>query len=188
MNRTFKDKNTADAGANKHFVNEHIRAERMMVIDDHGQSLGVLPRLQALAKAQEVHLDLVQVGENDGVPITKLMDYGKFLYAKKKQLNDAKKHQKVIVIKEIKMRPNIGDQDYKTKLGQAAQFFLEGNKVKFTLQFRGREAMMMDDAGSKLFARIGRDLHESNVGSLVEEKDARSNGLWTKIFYVKAKQ
>jgi translation initiation factor IF-3 len=181
-----KEKSSND-GLNKYLVNHQIRADRMMVIDHQGQSLGVVLRSQALARAEEVGMDLVQVGEKDGMPITKLMDYGKFLYMKKKQLGDAKKHQKVIHVKEIKMRPNIGDQDYKTKINQAAQFFLEGDKVKFTLQFRGREATMLEDLGPKLFARIGRDLAERNVGALVEEKDSRSGVLWSKIFYVKGK-
>jgi translation initiation factor IF-3 len=183
-NSSFKEKNTSDS-QNKHYVNEQIRSERVMVIDHQGQSLGVVPRYQALTRAQEVGLDLVQVGEKDGVPITKLMDYGKFLYAKKKQLSDAKKHQKVILVKEIKIRPNIGEQDYKTKVNQAASFFADGNKVKFTLQFRGREAAMMDELGRKLFARITHDLVSS--GSLVEEKDSRGGSLWSKIFYVKGK-
>ncbi len=185
MNKVFnKEKNASEAQNN---VNEQIRAERVMVIDGQGQSLGVLPRFQAIARAQEAGLDLVQVGEKDGVPITKLMDYGKFLYAKKKQLSDAKKNQKIILVKEIKIRPNIGDQDYKTKINQAAEFFLDGNKVKFTLQFRGREATMLDELGHKLFARISRDLAERNVGTLVEEKDSRGGTLWSKIFYVKGK-
>jgi translation initiation factor IF-3 len=181
-----KDRNNNDA-LNKHNVNDQIRCERLMVIDDQGQQLGLLSKAQALGKAYERNLDLVQVGENDGVPIAKLMDYGKFLYAKKKQINDAKKHQKVIVVKELKLRPNIGDQDYKTKLNQAIQFFTEGNKVKFTLQFRGREATMIDSVGPKFFARIVNDLAEKNITGLVEEKDSRSNTLWTKIFFVKGK-
>lgn len=185
MNKNFKDKNAPDAL--KYFVNEQIKADRIVVIDQNGQNLGALPRFQALACAQDSNLDLLQVGEKDGVPIAKLMDYGKFLYSKKKQLADAKKHQTIILVKEVKMRPNIGDQDYKTKVNQAAQFFLDGNKVKFTLQFRGREAMMMEDSGSKLFARIVRDLTERNVGTLAEEKESRGGALWAKIFYVKGK-
>ena len=187
MNRPFnRDRNGADSQG-KHFVNEQIRADRIMVIGDQGQQLGVLSRSQALMRAQEIGLDLVQVGENDGIPIAKMMDFGKFLYAKKKQLTEAKKHQKVIVVKEIKMRPNIGEQDYKTKLMQAVGFFAEGNKVKFTLQFRGREATMMNTVGPKFFERIAQDLNTQNVGSLVEEKDSRSGGFWTKVFYIKAK-
>ncbi len=183
-NKKFKEKNT---DALKYFVNEQIRADRIMVVDQHGQSLGLIPRFQALMKAEEAGLDLVQVGEKDGAPVTKLMDFGKFLYAKKKQLADAKKNQKVVVIKELKMRPQIGEQDYITKLNQAVQFFKDGNKVKFTLQFRGREATMIEDIGPKLFARIMRDLAAKEVGSLVEEKDARSGSFWSKIFYVKGK-
>ena len=185
MNKNFKDKSS---DALKYFVNEKIRADRLMVIDHLGQSLGTLPRSQALMRANEVNLDLVQVGEKDGMPIAKLMDFGKFLYTKKKQLADAKKHQKIILIKEIKMRPNIGDQDYKTKMNQAVQFFLDGNKVKFTLQFRGREAAMMNEIGPKFFAKIVQGLSAQDIGGvLVEEKDNRAGSLWTKIFYVKGK-
>ena len=185
MNKNFKDKSS---DALKYFVNEKIRADRMMIIDHMGQSLGVLSRSQALMRAHEVSLDLVQVGEKDGMPIAKLMDFGKFLYAKKKQLADAKKHQKVVIIKEIKMRPNIGEQDYKTKMNQAESFFVEGNKVKFTLQFRGREAAMMNEVGPKFFAKIVQDLANREIGGLlVEEKDNRAGSLWTKIFYVKGK-
>jgi translation initiation factor IF-3 len=184
VNKDFKDKNS---DALKYFVNEQIRADRIVVIDQNGQNLGSLPRFQALARAQEAGLDLVQVGEKDGAPITKMMDFGKFLYTKKKQLADAKKHQKVILIKEIKIRPNIGEQDYKTKLNQAEGFFRDGNKVKFTMQFRGREAATMDEVGPRFFANILKDLTDRNLGSLVEEKDTRSGSLWTKIFYVKGK-
>ncbi len=186
-NKPFNKNKAPNDALNKHNVNEQIRSERLVVIDDQGQQLGLLPKAQALMKAYEKNMDLVQVGENDGVPIAKFMDYGKFLYAKKKQQADAKKHQKVIVVKEIKMRPNIGEQDYKTKLNQAAQFFADGNKVKFTLQFRGREATMIDEVGPRFFTRILNDLVEKNVGQVVEEKDSRSNMLWTKIFFVKGK-
>ena len=186
-NKPFNKNKAPGDALNKHNVNEQIRSERLVVIDDQGQQLGLLPKAQALMRAYEKNMDLVQVGENDGVPIAKFMDYGKFLYAKKKQQADAKKHQKVIVVKEIKLRPNIGDQDYKTKLNQAAQFFADGNKVKFTLQFRGREATMIDEVGPRFFLRILNDLVEKNVGQVVEEKDSRSNMLWTKIFFVKGK-
>jgi translation initiation factor IF-3 len=185
VNKILKEKNIPEAL--KYSVNERIRAERIMVIDHNGQSLGELPRFQALSRAQEAGYDLVQVGEKDGIPVTKFMDFGKFLYTKKKQTADAKKHQKVILVKELKMRPNIGDQDYKTKLNQAVQFFSEGNKVKFTLQFRGREMTMIEDIGPKFFTRIITDLTEHKVGALAEEKEARGGSLWSKIFYIKGK-
>ncbi|MFA5306818.1 MAG: translation initiation factor IF-3 [Candidatus Babeliales bacterium] len=184
-NKTVKEKNTPEAL--KYSVNERIRADRIMVIDHEGQSLGVIPKFQALARAEELGLDLVQVGEKDNVPVVKMMDFGKFLYTKKKQLGDAKKHQKVIVVKELKMRPHIGDQDYKTKLNQAEQFFKDGNKVKFTLQFRGREMATAEETGRKFFVRIINDLTTRNIGALAEEKEARGGVLWSKIFYVKGK-
>lgn len=182
-----RDKQQANDGSARNFVNEQIRSDKIIVIDHLGQQLGVLPRAQALYRAHDAGLDLVQVGERDGLPVAKFMDYGKVLYTKKKQLSDAKKNQKIIVVKEIKIRPNIGEQDYKTKLNHAIGFFKEGNKVKFTLQFRGREASMMDDVAPRLFARITADLNAHNLGQLVEEKDTRSNMLWTKIFHIKTK-
>lgn len=183
MNKFAKERTNSEAS--KYFVNEQIRAEKLLVITDEGENLGVLSRSRALAAAQESSLDLVQVGEKDSIVVAKIMDFGKFLYEKKKQLCDAKKHQKVIQIKEIKMRPNIGDQDYKTKLNQAVGFFAEGKKVKFTLQFKGREITMMDDLGFKFFSRITNDLSARDVGSLVEEKDSRAGSFWSKIYFVR---
>ena len=184
-NSNNKEKNSE---ALKYSVNEQIRSDKVFIIDQHGVNLGILPKYQALVKAEEAGLDMVQVGEKDGLPIAKFMDFGKFLYSKKKQLADSKKHQKIIVVKEIKMRPNIGEQDYKTKLNQVVQFFKEGNKVKFTLQFRGREATMVDEVGPRFFARIAQDLAALGVGALLEEKESRSAMLWTKIFCVKAQK
>lgn len=189
-NKFFKDKTSHSAHndeANKYVVNEQIRSDKVIVINAAGENLGEMPRRQAISLAEESELDLVQMGEKEGLPVTKIMNFGKFLYSKKKQLNDAKKHQKVVQLKEIKMRPNIGDQDYKTKLNQSEQFFKEGKKVKFTLQFRGREISMMEDLGKKFFARILQDLTEKNLGSLVEEKESRGGSLWTKIFFIKEK-
>ena len=189
-NKFFKDKNNHSINndeASKYVVNDQIRSDKVIVINAAGENLGEMPKRQAIVLAEETELDLVQMGEKDGLPVTKIMNFGKFLYSKKKQLNDSKKHQKVVQLKEIKMRPNIGDQDYKTKLNQSEQFFKEGKKVKFTLQFRGREISMMEDLGRKFFARILHDLTEKNLGSLVEEKESRGGSLWTKIFFIKEK-
>jgi len=189
-NKFFKEKSnnsTSSDEANKYVVNEQIRSDKVIVINAAGENLGEMPKRQAITLAEESELDLVQMGEKDGLPVTKVMNFGKFLYSKKKQLNDSKKHQKVVQLKEIKMRPNIGDQDYKTKLNQSEQFFKEGKKVKFTLQFRGREISMMEDLGRKFFARILQDLTDKNLGSLVEEKESRGGSLWTKIFFIKEK-
>jgi len=182
----FKEKiNNESQG--RYFVNEEIRATSLLVIGLSGENHGQVSRSQALAMAEEAGLDLVQVGEKDGMVIAKIMNFGKFLYTKKKQMSDSKKHQKIIQIKELKLRPNIGDQDYKTKLNQAAQFLVEGKKVKFTLQFKGREITMLETLGRKMFARITQDLTDQNIGVLVEEKESRAGAMWAKIYGLKEK-
>lgn len=191
MSKFFKEKNGNTPNNNelqeKYFVNEQIRSDQVLVITHTGENLGVVTKGRALMVAQEAGLDLVQVGEKDSVPVTKIMDFGKFLYEKKKQFNDAKKHQKVMQLKEIKFRPNIGNQDYKTKINQAEQFFLDGKRVKFTLQFKGREITMIDELGPKIFAKITHDLQEKAVGALVEEKDQRGGAFWSKTYFIKGK-
>jgi translation initiation factor IF-3 len=186
ISRSVKDKNGREGStAHKYQVNELIKADKIMVIDADGENVGVLSKQQAIMKAYDAGLDLVQVGEKDAVVIAKIMDFGKFLYEKKKQTSESKKHQKIIQIKEIKIRPNIGEQDYLTKLNHAAQFFADDKKVKFTLQFKGREIAMMEDLGSKLFMRISKDLASRDIGTLVEEKDNRAGAFWSKIYYVR---
>lgn len=183
--KNSRGKNSTRSALGKYNVNEQIRSESIVVIDHNGKNLGTLSKGEALARAEEAELDLVQVGEKDGVPIAKFMDYGKFLYLKKKQLGDSKKHQKVVLLKEIKIRPQIGDQDYMTKLKRASGFFHDGNKVKFTLQFRGREATMKEELGRKLFGRIMQDLKDQGLENLMEEKESRSKMFWSKVFYTK---
>lgn len=157
----------------------------MQVIDQNGQNLGTITRSEALSLAQIAGLDLVQVGERDDIGIAKIMDFGKFLYEKKKQTGKAKKTQKVIQIKEIKMRPKIGVGDYQTKMDQAIDFLKEGKRVKFTLQFRGRQPVSIQEVGMNFFERIKNDLTAQNIGALLEEKELKSSGLWSKIFYLK---
>lgn len=188
MNNKFvKDKNAPSDLQSKYTINEQIRAEKIYVIDAVGGNAGLISRYDAIKMAEEASLDLVQVGERDGFPVAKVMDFGKFVYGKKKQMNDSKKNQKIITLKELKLRPNIGDQDYWTKLKKAIEFFQDGKKVKFTLQFKGREISMMDNLGSKFFERITTDLAGQQVGTLVEEKDQRSGAFWSKIYFVKDK-
>ncbi|MBD3273314.1 translation initiation factor IF-3 [Candidatus Dependentiae bacterium] len=171
--------------ANNYQVNEKIRASNVQVIDEKGENLGVLPKQEALRLAENAELDLVKVGEKGDMPITKIMDFGKFLYAKKKQLIESKKKHKIVQVKEIKMRPNIGENDYKTKLNRAIKFLNEGKKVKFTIQFRGREFIMIKELGRNFFERINKDLEEQNLGTLVEEKEQRGGPFWSKIYYLK---
>lgn len=186
-NKSLRDKNAPNDLQSKYLVNDQIKGDKMFVINFNGENAGLLSRFEALKLGTDADLDLVQVGERDGFPVAKVMDFGKFVYGKKKQQNDSKKNQKVITLKEVKIRPNIGDQDYWTKLKKAITFFQEGKKVKFTVQFKGREISMMDAMGSKFFERITTDLTAQQVGSLVEEKDQRSGAFWSKIYFVKDK-
>lgn len=181
MNK-FKDKDQKTDG---HLINELIKTPSIVVIDEASRNLGELPRLKALTLAQEARLDLVQVGEKDGIPIAKIMDFGKFLYEKKKKATESKKKQKVIQIKEIKMRPKIGPGDYETKMNQAFDFLEEGKHVKFTLQFRGRQPVSIQEVGNQFFERIKNDILKKELGTLMEEKETKSPSFWSKVFYIK---
>lgn len=179
------DKKTDKSLASNYFVNERIRCTELQVIDHKGENLGVISKNQALDIAEAAELDLVQIGEKDGNITGKIMDFGKFLYARKKQLVESKKKQKVVQIKEVKMRPNIGENDYQTKLKRAIGFLKDGKKVKFTIQFRGREFIMIRELGRNFFDKINKDLGEAELGSLVEEREQRSGPFWSKIYFLK---
>ena len=171
-------------------INEKIRAERVQLIDEKGENIGVVSRSQALRMAQDAELDLVMLSESgkDNVPVVKIMDFGKVLYERKKKQTEAKKHQKVIQVKEIKLRPKIGEHDYQTKLKQAMQFLIEGKRVKFTLFFKGRENVLKDEHGNELFEKIDRSLEEATLpGDIVKEQDSKLGQYWSRIYYLKTK-
>jgi translation initiation factor IF-3 len=119
--------------------NEFITAPKVRVIDDEGENLGVLYTREAIEQAAEVGLDLVEVSPNADPPVAKFLDIGKFKYETQKKANLARKTQRTQELKEIKMRPNIDDHDYETKMKAITRFLEEGDKVKVTLRFRGRE-------------------------------------------------
>jgi translation initiation factor IF-3 len=171
----------------KHFVNERIRSERVQVIGDSGENHGEMTRKSAIDLAKETGLDLVMVGQKGDIAVTKIMDFGKFLYLKKKKEVQSKKSHKVIQIKEIKMRPKIGPGDYTTKMSRAIRFLEEGKHVKFSLQFRGRQPISIREVGESFFNRIKGDLDAKNLGTLTEEKESRSGFMWSKVFYIKNK-
>jgi translation initiation factor IF-3 len=133
-----------------------IRVREVRVISPEGEQLGILPIEEALALAQERDLDLVEVAPNERPPVCRIMDYGKFKYQQSKRSQEAKKRQKVIQIKEIKMRPKTEEHDYLFKMRHAHRFLEEGNKVKVTLLFRGRE-MDHIDLGQRMLDRIITD-------------------------------
>ena len=120
-------------------VNERIRAPEVRLIDPEGQQLGVLSREEALRIATEHELDLVEVAPNSSPPVCRIMDYGKFRYQQAKKVKDAKKKQTVIQVKEVKFRPKTEDHDLEYKIAHIKRFLGEGNRVKVTIQFRGRE-------------------------------------------------
>jgi translation initiation factor IF-3 len=136
-----------------------IRVREVRVISPEGEQLGILPIEEALALAQERELDLVEVAPNERPPVCRIMDYGKYKYQQSKRSQEAKKRQKVIQIKEIKMRPKTEEHDYLFKMRHAHRFLEEGNKVKVTLLFRGRE---MDHIalGQRLLDRMLTDCKE----------------------------
>ncbi len=134
----------------------------MRVIADDGEQLGILLTREALAKAEEQGLDLVEVSPNAEPPVCKIMDYGKYLYQKDKAQHAAKKKQKQIQVKEIKFRPSTEDGDFLTKLRQIKGFFEEGDKVKITVRFRGRE-MAHQERGMQLMDRLKAELDELAV-------------------------
>ena len=121
--------------------------------------IGVLPTREALWRAREVGLDLVEISPNADPPVCKILDFGKFKYEQQKKKNEARKKQKVVEIKEIKIRPNIDDHDYDVKMRQAKSFIGEGDKVKVTLRFRGRELAHVD-LGMKVLERVKGELDE----------------------------
>lgn len=140
-------------------VNEEIRVPQVRLIDENGEMLGVLSIRDALYKAFQAGLDLLEISPNAVPPVCKITDYGKFKYEQQKKANEARKKQKVVEIKEIKVRPNIDDHDYDVKMRQARSFIGEGDKVKVTLRFRGRE-MAHQELGVKLLERIRTELVE----------------------------
>lgn len=168
-------------------VNEKIRFDKMQVISSDGRNLGVLTRAEALNLAREEELDLVLLSEggSQGVPLAKVMDFGKSLYAKKKQLADAKKNQKTVQVKEVKLRPKIGEHDYQTKLNQAVSFLKEGKHVKFTLMFRGREAATRDQRGAELFSKIDQTFADAGLTKIISEKDSKSGSMWSRVYLLK---
>ncbi|ACI51908.1 translation initiation factor IF-3 [Gluconacetobacter diazotrophicus PA1 5] len=140
-------------------VNEEIRVPQVRLIDADGEMLGVMPTRDALMRAYAVGLDLLEISPNAEPPVAKILDYGKFKYEQQKKRNEARKKQKVIEIKEVKVRPNIDENDYQVKMRAMKSFIGEGDKVKVTLRFRGRE-MAHQDLGIKVLERIRTEMDE----------------------------
>ncbi len=137
-------------------INEEIRVREVQLIDTTGDNKGAVPIEQALAMAAEAGLDLVEIAPNSVPPVCKILDYGKYKFQAQKKAAEARKKQKVVEVKEIKFRPMIDDHDYEVKMRSMQRFFEEGDKVKVTLRFRGRE-MAHQELGVKLLERVRDD-------------------------------
>jgi translation initiation factor IF-3 len=137
-------------------INDQIRAREVRLIDETGQNIGVVPKFDALARAEEVGLDLVEVSPDAEPPVCKILDFGKFKFQEQKKAAEARKNQKIVELKEIKMRPGIDDHDYDVKMRAIKRFFEEGDKVKITLRFRGRE-MAHSQLGMQVLQRVKAD-------------------------------
>jgi translation initiation factor IF-3 len=132
------------------------------VIDDEGQQLGIMPPYEAIKKAREKNLDLVEISPTAQPPVCRIMDYGKYLYQQEKKEREAKKHQKTIVVKEVKFRINVDDHDYETKKNHVLRFLDEGDKVKATIFFRGRE-MTRTGLGRQILERLIKDVEPHSI-------------------------
>jgi translation initiation factor IF-3 len=140
-------------------INERIGVREVRVVTDDGEQLGVLPTRDALAKAKELGLDLVEVAPTSRPPVCRIMDYGRYKYELSKKTKQARKKQHQVKVKEIKMRPKIETHDYEFKKKHIVEFLAEGEKVKVTLQFRGRE-MAHTDLGRKILDRLAKELED----------------------------
>ena len=141
-------------------ANRDIRGVRdVQLIDQDGQNRGVVPFFDALKVAEEAGLDLVEIAPNSAPPVCKILDYGRFRFNEQKKQSEARKKQKTVEVKEIKLRPGIDDHDYGVKMKAMKGFFEEGNKVKITPRFRGRE-MAHTDIGMRVLDRVRSDTGE----------------------------
>lgn len=141
-------------------INTQIKVERVRLVDSEGEMVGVVTIREALRQAEEAGLDLVEISPNADPPVCKILDYGKYKYEQQKKAAEARKKQKTVEVKEIQIRPNIGDNDYMVKLKAAKRFLEDGDKVKVVLRFRGRE-MAHTELGFGLLKKMLVDLGEA---------------------------
>lgn len=170
------------AAEKKHRVNEIIRVKEVRLIGSDGSQLGVVPTEQALNLAREEGFDLVEVAPNEKPPVCRIMDFGKFKYAQSKRVHDAKRKQKQLLVKEMKMRPKTDEHDYQFKVKHVRRFLSEGNKAKITIMFRGRE-LSHPDLGKKILDRLIEDLSDA---SIVEQEPKREGRNMTMLLGPKA--
>jgi translation initiation factor IF-3 len=153
-------------------VNDRIRAPEIRLIGPEGENVGVVTPQRAMMLAEEVGLDLVEISPNANPPVCKIMDFGKYKYEQQKKESEARKKQKTIDVKEVKFRPNTDTHDYDVKMRSVLRFLQEGDKVKVTLRFRGRE-MAHADLGRQLLERVANDVTEHGKVEAIPKLEGR---------------
>ena len=154
-------------------INDRIRVPEVRLVGPSGEQVGIVPLAKALELAQEYDLDLVEVPANARPPVCKLMDYGKFKYESAMKAREARKNQAHTVIKEMKLRPKIDPHDYDTKKGHVVRFLKQGDKVKITIMFRGRE-QSRPELGYRLLQRLASDVEELGFVESAPKQDGRN--------------
>lgn len=180
-------------GATGPLINEKIRFDKLQLITHLGENRGIVSRFEALSAAREAGLDLVIINQQgaEGVPVAKILDFGKLQYEKKKQAAKAKEKQQIIQVKEVQLRPKIAEHDRQTKTNMAIRFLQEGKHVKVVLQFRGREVEMRAITGELLFKKIEEAFEAADFGgrTVVKKDDTAVPGasMWARIYSLKNK-
>lgn len=165
-------------------INEQIRVREVRLIDDEGEQKGIVPTAEALKMAKERELDLVEVAPTANPPVCKILDYGKYRFEQEKKLRDSKKNQKLLKLKEIRMQPKIGSGDLDFKSKHVQEFLAEGNKVKVTVRFRGRELAHTElglDVLNEVLKRLGDDY-------VVEKQPSMEGRFMSMVLNPKAKK
>ena len=165
-------------------INEQIRVREVRLIDDEGEQKGIVPTIEALKMAKERELDLVEVAPTANPPVCKILDYGKYRFEQEKKLRDSKKNQKLLKLKEIRMQPKIGAGDLDFKSKHVQEFLAEGNKVKVTVRFRGRELAHTElglDVLNEVLKRLGDDY-------VVEKQPSMEGRFMSMVLNPKAKK
>jgi len=186
MRRSFRGHNKSQAVAKEFRVNERIFSPELMIIDENGENLGVMSKAQALSEARSRDLDLIEVSPKAQPPIAKFMDYGSYKYQKEKQERKQKAKTKTVEIKTVKLSLRIGEHDAETRVHQAVNFILDGDKVKIELQLRGRENQHADLAREtiqKISGQIAEDLREQKKELKVEQQIIKQGNRLSTVIY-----
>ncbi len=154
-------------------INDRIRVPEVRLVGEDGEQIGIVSITEALRRAQDSDLDLVEVAPMARPPVAKLMDYGKFKYESAQKAREARKNQQLTVIKEMKLRPKIDPHDYATKKGHVVRFLTAGDKVKITIMFRGRE-QSRPELGFRLLQRLAEDVQELGYVEAAPKQDGRN--------------